>query len=311
MRMGKRIKIQGIILTAVSVFAASKCAVAQSTISATDGYTPAGMQTAGPASSYPLSGFDRYSPFSGAVNMAIPLHHVGGRGEAGFDLVWHFQQRWFDHFELQGNANPVDVITTFEGSGSTPQRLGPGTLIGRHAVQRIAGSVPGRHVLSGSAGGFAFDFHGCRRLGNRVGRSEYDGPAQDRSAELFGATDELGHGPGNSIYQQRWDFNAAVCLRLDSHGRGSGSIWSVFCQWLLVLSKRGEISNRSGVRQLDRGTGTVTSSLSLTREVTSQRSTIVSTGRSRSLIKPLSSRFHIRDLADNRERSSSILALWI
>jgi hypothetical protein len=61
-------------------------------ISIIDGATPAGVVPGSPARSYPLSGFEDYNAFSGALNASLPLYHVGGRGEAGFDLVWNFSK---------------------------------------------------------------------------------------------------------------------------------------------------------------------------------------------------------------------------
>jgi len=32
--------------------------------------------------------------FNGSFAASLPLHHIGGRGEAGLDLVWNLQPNW-------------------------------------------------------------------------------------------------------------------------------------------------------------------------------------------------------------------------
>ena len=102
-------------------------------LSAIDGVTPAGIAPGSPAGSYPLSGFEHYNPFNGALNPAIPLYHVGGRGEAGFDLVWNFQQTWVAA-KRYGGASPLIPIDPYpsnniEGYGSAAALLGAGLFL--------------------------------------------------------------------------------------------------------------------------------------------------------------------------------------
>ena len=73
-------------------------------ISAFDGATPAGIAPGTPAGSYPLSGFEHYNPFNGGFAPVLPLYHVGGRGEAGIDLVWNFQPNWAAYKQLAGSS---------------------------------------------------------------------------------------------------------------------------------------------------------------------------------------------------------------
>ena len=47
--------------------------------------------------------------FNGAFEPSLPLYHVGGRGETGFDIVWNFQPNWQAYKQF---------------AGSTPRRLG-------------------------------------------------------------------------------------------------------------------------------------------------------------------------------------------
>src|SRR5258708_32796508 len=62
--------------------------------SLTDSYTPAGLEPGTPAHSYPLSGFDNISYFSGSLNFRLPLLRVGGRGQAGYTLMLPIEGRF-------------------------------------------------------------------------------------------------------------------------------------------------------------------------------------------------------------------------
>ena len=97
------------------------------TTSTFDGTTPSGAIPTG------TGGFDQYSPFSGALNPVLPLYHVGGRGEVGFDLVWHFQQTWLAA-KRHGGANPFVPIAPYPddyGSQSGALLLGAGAVFSR------------------------------------------------------------------------------------------------------------------------------------------------------------------------------------
>jgi len=93
--------------------------------SVSDGVTPTGLAPGSPAGSYPLSGFEHYNPFSGNLSVALPLYHVGGRGEAGFDLVWNFAQTWHASKRYFNNG-PVIPIDPYPGSypAGSPQVMG-------------------------------------------------------------------------------------------------------------------------------------------------------------------------------------------
>ncbi len=82
-----------ILVGSAILFAAVMPAPAQS-VSVFDGTTPTGLAPGSPVGSYGLSGFEHYNPFSGMNNLSFPLYHVGGRGEAGFDLAWTIPQQW-------------------------------------------------------------------------------------------------------------------------------------------------------------------------------------------------------------------------
>ena len=81
------------------------------TESAFDGASPVGLGPGGPAS----SGWRSHNSFNGAFLPSIPLRHIGGRGEAGFDLVWHFPQTWVAA-KRYGGANPFIPISPYPGN---------------------------------------------------------------------------------------------------------------------------------------------------------------------------------------------------
>jgi RHS repeat-associated protein len=62
--------------------------------SSTDGSTPAGLQPGAPAGSYPLSGFENVELFGGGLNFHLPLVHVGGRGMAGYTMMFELDHKW-------------------------------------------------------------------------------------------------------------------------------------------------------------------------------------------------------------------------
>jgi hypothetical protein len=73
------------------LLAGSPATMSAQTLSVFDGTTPVGLA---PSSVYPVAGFEQYDNFSGTMTPIIPLRHIGGRGEAGFDLVWNLGQTW-------------------------------------------------------------------------------------------------------------------------------------------------------------------------------------------------------------------------
>jgi hypothetical protein len=51
-------------------------------------------QAGTPEGSYELSGFETVNPFSGKLNVSIPLLKVGGRGDAGYTISLGVQTSW-------------------------------------------------------------------------------------------------------------------------------------------------------------------------------------------------------------------------
>ncbi len=105
-------------LTCLYCLALGRAGSAQN-ISVFDGATPAGAAPGTPPGASALSGFEHYNPFSGGLSAALPLYHVGGRGEAGVDLVWNFQQTW-EAQKRVGGSSPIIPIDPYPGTYPTP-----------------------------------------------------------------------------------------------------------------------------------------------------------------------------------------------
>lgn len=87
----KTILIAGLLLTGTSILLSQS---STQTDSVFEGTTPTGLAPGSPAGSSAISQIERYSPFSGTLNPAIPLYQVGGRGEATLNLMWPISQMW-------------------------------------------------------------------------------------------------------------------------------------------------------------------------------------------------------------------------
>jgi RHS repeat-associated protein len=59
-----------------------------------DGFTPTALTPGAPAGSFPLSAFENVNPLNGALNVNIPLYHIGGRGTAGYTIQLPIEQKW-------------------------------------------------------------------------------------------------------------------------------------------------------------------------------------------------------------------------
>ena len=100
--------------------------------SITDATTPTGLAPGTPAGSYPLSGMDNISLFSGNMNFTVPLLKVGGRGEAQSSVMLPIESHWKNlyFFKQPGGAyyNPIpmynlDLVTSLRPG------YGPGVLV--------------------------------------------------------------------------------------------------------------------------------------------------------------------------------------
>ena len=105
---------------------------AQSTQSRLDGYTPTELQQGSPADSYPLSGFESISNYTGNLNVALPLMHIGGRGAAGHTMTMPISNKWevIRGSDSQGIADDV----SFRAGDVIYVGYSPGWLIATSAM---------------------------------------------------------------------------------------------------------------------------------------------------------------------------------
>ena len=69
---------------------------------------------ANPSNSFPLSNIEHYSPYTGAMSLVIPVRHIGGRGEAGYDVVVDIATHWSitkTFYLTDGEVSNVDPYT--------------------------------------------------------------------------------------------------------------------------------------------------------------------------------------------------------
>src|SRR5262245_2533036 len=103
---------------------------AQSQRSNTDGMTPESLKPGAPAGSYPLSGFDSISPFTGSLNFRLPLLRVGGRGDDGYTIELPIEHHWR---VLRMETGTVGFTWTPDPNwwSTIDPGFSPGTLLGR------------------------------------------------------------------------------------------------------------------------------------------------------------------------------------
>ncbi len=82
------------------------------------------------------AGFEQYNSFTGYLNASLPLHHIGGRGEAGFDLVWNLQPGWLAAYNGPPGPNGLVAVDPFPSNNIAGARNsyglgGPGAVYAR------------------------------------------------------------------------------------------------------------------------------------------------------------------------------------
>ncbi|HEU4794304.1 MAG TPA: hypothetical protein VFT02_01660, partial [Pyrinomonadaceae bacterium] len=60
----------------------------------TDGSTAMALTPGAPAGSYPLSDFESINPYTGGLNVKLPLFTVAGRGQAQYTITKKFEPKW-------------------------------------------------------------------------------------------------------------------------------------------------------------------------------------------------------------------------
>ena len=124
--------------------------VAQSS-SIYDGIAPAGVGSGASAGSSGTAGIEHYNPFSGALSASIPLHHIGGRGEAGLDLGWNVQLNWMAWKETSG-ASAIIPVDPYPGTypNQAPNAAGLGSAGGVYSRTGVSFVACGSNYVPGS-----------------------------------------------------------------------------------------------------------------------------------------------------------------
>ena len=135
---------------AAAALAWASAAFAQYSLTVTDGTTPSTLEPGSPPTSYPLSAFEHYSPYTGQISFAFPLHHIGGRGTASFDMTLHIQPQPWTVESFPGTGGLVTIYPAWWTIGAG---YSPGALWGRESAQFT--TCPGnptqvpQHTLAG------------------------------------------------------------------------------------------------------------------------------------------------------------------
>src|SRR5262245_10182768 len=116
------INVVGFFILAVAL--ASLCQAQTRTES---GQTPLGMKQGSPSGSYPLSGFETVSPYSGGLSFILPLLQIGGRGSASFNVVLKRETKWAVlKSGIAGPLNHIGYMPTLNGWAVVNPGYGPG-----------------------------------------------------------------------------------------------------------------------------------------------------------------------------------------
>ncbi|GEM_PF-2042636 len=114
------------LLSSILVFVLYTYAPAQRR--ADDGHTPLGIQQGSPTGSFAISGFESVNPFTGGLNVNLPLLNVGGRGSVKSSVNLKIETKWRTMATTGTNVNYIP--TTSDWMNINPG-YGPGVLIAR------------------------------------------------------------------------------------------------------------------------------------------------------------------------------------
>ena len=129
----------------------SAALLGQTNISITDSTTPPIMQVGVPSSAYALSNLDTVDPYTGAVNVHIPLLTIGGRGDVSFTLALVIQQKWqtLTHLSTNGQQTPYlypvglgDVTDVAGWDTHFGVKFSPGAVVSRETTDPTNGTLP-------------------------------------------------------------------------------------------------------------------------------------------------------------------------
>lgn len=136
----------------------------QTTTTVTDSQTPAAAEAGIPSQSYALSNIDTVDPYTGSVNIHIPLYKVGGRGEAGYTVTLLLEQKWqmATHTDATGNyyfyPEPGNIDDSINYWLPSIVKYTPGVMISRESTDVSQGTW--QCTGSGTPGGGYIYFNG-------------------------------------------------------------------------------------------------------------------------------------------------------
>jgi hypothetical protein len=136
------------LLAAALGLAAAHPVCGQSTTSVTDSRTPPEVAAGIPSSAYALTNIDTVDPYTGSVNIHIPLYKVGGRGEAGYTVMLLLESKWqtVTHSDPNANGNyylypePGNADSSISYYLPTVVKYTPGVLFSRLSADSSAGT---------------------------------------------------------------------------------------------------------------------------------------------------------------------------
>jgi RHS repeat-associated protein len=118
-------------------FALLCCALIEISIfsQAFDGHTPSGLASGNPLGSYQVSGLDSINYYNGNLSFNLPLHQVGGRGEAGYTIALNVESHWSRRFQPDPEGDgPGEWFSEFNSWPARDYRYTPGILLLRGMV---------------------------------------------------------------------------------------------------------------------------------------------------------------------------------
>ncbi|HEX3681393.1 MAG TPA: hypothetical protein VHU83_02545, partial [Bryobacteraceae bacterium] len=141
-------RLYGLLAAALGLVVAGDPVRGQSTTSVTDSRTPPEVAMGIPTSAYALTNIDTVDPYTGSVNIHIPLYKVGGRGEAGYTVMLLMESKWQTVTHSNPNANGNYYLYPEPGNADnsisyylpTVVRYTPGVVFSRLSTDSSAGT---------------------------------------------------------------------------------------------------------------------------------------------------------------------------
>jgi hypothetical protein len=119
-----------------SLFASLFCVLIEVSIfsQAFNGHTPSGLESGSSLGSYQINGLDSINYYNGNLSFNLPLHNVGGRGEAGYAIMLNVESHWSMKFEPGPEGTPGEWFPEFNSWPPRQYKYMPGILLRRGTV---------------------------------------------------------------------------------------------------------------------------------------------------------------------------------